>query len=118
MKGNIVFVQTWRSNLAVESVEIVAYFVLEDVRVGVCVGSWTEEKNNGYRVPPAVTNLPDYLNGPWRIYTRRRMARERRRACYFVVSSIKDIVSWSFIEYDADDQQKGDRNAMSDFKQE
>ena len=45
------------------------------------------------------------------------MARERRRACYSVVSSIKDIVGESFIEDDADDQQKGDRNAMSDFKQ-
>ena len=50
-------------------------------------------------------------------HTRRRMARERRRACYSVVSSIKDIVGESFIEDDADDQQKGDRNAMSDFKQ-
>ena len=49
--------------------------------------------------------------------TRRRMARERRRACYSVVSSIKDIVGESFIEDDADDQQKGDRNAMSDLKQ-
>ena len=49
--------------------------------------------------------------------TRRRMARERRRACYSVVSSIKDIVGESFIEDDADDQQKGDRNAMSNFKQ-
>ena len=48
---------------------------------------------------------------------RRRMARERRRACYSLVSSIKDIVGESFIEDDADDQQKGDRNAMSDFKQ-
>ena len=45
------------------------------------------------------------------------MARERRRACYFLVSSIKDIVGASFIEDDADDQQKGDRNAMSDSKQ-
>ena len=47
----------------------------------------------------------------------RRMARERRRACYSLVSSIKDIVGESFIEGDADDQQKGDRNAMSDSKQ-
>ena len=47
------------------------------------------------------------------VSTRRRMARERRRACYSVVSSIKDIVGESFIEDDADDQQKGDRNAMS-----
>jgi len=47
------------------------------------------------------------------VLTRRRMARERRRACYSVVSSIKDIVGESFIEDDADDQQKGDRNAMS-----
>ena len=31
--------------------------------------------------------------------------------------SIKDIVGESFIEDDADDQQKGDRNAMSDSKQ-
>ena len=45
------------------------------------------------------------------------MARERRRACYSLVSSIKDIVGESFIEDDADDQQKGDRNAMSDSKQ-
>jgi len=30
---------------------------------------------------------------------------------------IKDIVGESFIEDDADDQQKGDRNAMSDLKQ-
>ena len=30
---------------------------------------------------------------------------------------MKDIVGESFIEDDADDQQKGDRNAMSDFKQ-
>ena len=49
--------------------------------------------------------------------TRRRMARERRRACYSLVSSIKDIVGESFIEDDADDQQKGDRNTMSDSKQ-
>ena len=49
--------------------------------------------------------------------TRRRMARERRRACYSLVSSIKDIVGESFIEDDADDQQKGDRNAMSVSKQ-
>ena len=49
--------------------------------------------------------------------TRRRMARERRRACYTLVSSIKDIVGESFIEDDADDEQKGDRNAMSDSKQ-
>ena len=48
---------------------------------------------------------------------RRWMARERRRACYSHVSSIKDIVGESFIEDDADDQQKGDRNAMSDSKQ-
>ena len=41
------------------------------------------------------------------------MARARRRACYSVASSIKDIVGESFIEDDADDQQKGDRNAMS-----
>ena len=34
----------------------------------------------------------------------RRMARERRRACYSVVSSIKDIVGESFIKDDADDQ--------------
>ena len=47
------------------------------------------------------------------VSTRRRMARERRRACYSVVSSIKDIVGESFIEDDADDQQKGDKNAMS-----
>ena len=47
------------------------------------------------------------------VITRRRMARERRRACYSVVSSIRDIVGESFIEDDADDQQKGDRNAMS-----
>ena len=46
-----------------------------------------------------------------------RMARGRRRACYSLVSSIKDIVGESFIEDDADDQQKGDRNAMSDSKQ-
>ena len=45
------------------------------------------------------------------------MARGRRRACYSLVSSIKDIVGESFIEDDADDQQKGDRNAMSDSKQ-
>jgi hypothetical protein len=45
------------------------------------------------------------------------MARERRRACYSLVSSIKDIVGESFIEDDVDDQQKGDRNAVSDFKQ-
>ena len=45
------------------------------------------------------------------------MARERRRARYSLVSSIKDIVGESFIEDDADDQQKGDRNAMSDSKQ-
>ena len=45
------------------------------------------------------------------------MARERRRVCYSLVSSIKDIVGESFIEDDADDQQKGDRNAMSDSKQ-
>ena len=51
------------------------------------------------------------------ISTRRRMARERRRARYSLVSSIKDIVGESFIEDDADDQQKGDRNAMSDSKQ-
>ena len=49
--------------------------------------------------------------------TRRRMAQERRRACYSVVNSIKDIVGQSFIEDDADDQQKGDRNAMSVSKQ-
>ena len=45
---------------------------------------------------------------------------ERRRACYSLVSSIKDIVGESFIEDDADiadDQQKGDRNTMSDSKQ-
>ena len=52
-----------------------------------------------------------------RTQTRRWMARERRRACYSVVSSIKDILGESFIEDDADDQQKGDRNAMSDSKQ-
>ena len=46
-----------------------------------------------------------------------QMARERRRAYYSLVSSIKDIVGESFIEDDADDQQKGDRNAMSDSKQ-
>ena len=45
------------------------------------------------------------------------MARKRRRACYSLVSSIKDIVGESFIEDDADDQQKGDRNAMSDSQQ-
>ena len=45
------------------------------------------------------------------------MAWERRRACYSLVSSIKDIVGESFTEDDADDQQKGDRNAMSDSKQ-
>ena len=31
--------------------------------------------------------------------------RERRRTCYSLVSSIKDIVGESFIEDDADDQQ-------------
>ena len=46
------------------------------------------------------------------------MARERRRACYSLVSSIKDIVGESFIEDDADDQQKGDRNAMSDLSRQ
>jgi hypothetical protein len=57
----------------------------------------------------------DLLRG---CYTMRRwMARERRRACYSLVSSIKDIVGESFIEDDVDDQQKGDRNAVSDFKQ-
>ena len=45
------------------------------------------------------------------------MARERIRACYSLVSSINDILGESFIEDDADDQQKGDRNAMSDLKQ-
>jgi len=45
------------------------------------------------------------------------MARERRRACYSLVSSTKDIVGESFIEDDSDDQQKGDRNAMSDSEQ-
>ena len=49
--------------------------------------------------------------------TRRRMARERRRACYSLVSSTKDIVGESFIGDDSDDQQKGDRNAMSDSEQ-
>ena len=44
--------------------------------------------------------------------TWRRMARERRRACYSVVSSIKNIVISK-----ADDQQQGDWNAMSDLKQ-
>ena len=43
------------------------------------------------------------------------MARERRRACYSLVSSIKDIAGESFIEDDADDQQKGGRNAVSDL---
>ena len=42
------------------------------------------------------------------------MAPERRRAYYSLVSSIKDIVG---IEDDAGDQQKGDRNAMSDSRQ-
>ena len=37
--------------------------------------------------------------------------------CYSLVSSIKDIVGESFIEDDADDQQKGDRNAMAASKQ-
>ena len=50
--------------------------------------------------------------------TRRRMAWERRRACYSLVSSIKDIVGESFIEDDADDQQKGDRHAMSDLSRQ
>ena len=45
------------------------------------------------------------------------MARERRRACYSLVSNIKDIVGERFIEYDAGDQQKGDRYAMSDSEQ-
>ena len=46
------------------------------------------------------------------------MARERRRACYSLVSSIKDIVGESFIEDDADDQQKGNRNAMPDLSRQ
>ena len=46
------------------------------------------------------------------------MARKRKKACYSLVSSIKDIVGESFIEDDADDQQKGDRNAMSDFRRQ
>ena len=50
-----------------------------------------------------------------RVYTQK--SEERRRACYSLVSSIKDIVGESFIEDDADDQQKGDRNTMSDSKQ-
>ena len=37
---------------------------------------------------------------------------ERRRACYSLVSSTKDIVGESFIEVGADDHQKGDRTAM------
>ena len=36
---------------------------------------------------------------------------------YSLVIGIKDIVGESFIEDDADDQHKGDRNAMSDSKQ-
>ena len=35
-----------------------------------------------------------------------------------VLSSIKDIAGESFIEDDADDQQKGDRNAMSDLSRQ
>ena len=50
------------------------------------------------------------------IWTRRRMARERRRAFYSLLSSIKDTVGESFIEDDADDQQKGDRNQQKQTK--
>ena len=55
----------------------------------------------------------DYIPNIW---TRRRMARERRRACYSLLSSIKDTVGESFIEDDADDQQKGDRNKQKQTK--
>ena len=52
-----------------------------------------------------MAQMVDFLTKP--LLTRRRMARERRRACYSVVSSTKDIVGESFIEDDAnDDQQK------------
>ena len=51
-----------------------------------------------------MAQVADFLTKP--LLTRRRMARERRRACYSVVSSTKDIVGESFIEDDANDQQK------------
>ena len=62
--------------------------------------SFSIETHGDLRIPPLDDGWPESVE-------------ERRRACYSVVSSIKDIVGESFIEDDADDQQKGDRNAMS-----
>ena len=85
-----------------------------------------QEKNQRLRVSRLVSGKPKNVSvnplkytGTSRqiLKTKRRMARERRRACYSLVCSIKDIVGESFIEDDADDQQKGDRNAMSVSKQ-
>ena len=67
-----------------------------------------EESKNAAIAKNTGKNQAKSTSGGWK---------SRRSSISRLPSSIKDIVGESFIEDDADDQQKGDRNATSDSKQ-